>query len=534
MSGTKLFYVVFRRTLPLITALALLSLVMPLLAGGTSPQLDPIDNQAAQEGVELTFTAAASDADLEPFTFSLADGPEDSVPTGASIDAESGEFTWTPDETQGGVDYTFFVMVSDTSAPTLTDEELITITVEEINSPPVLDGIGNPTTDEGVELSFNVTATDADEPEQTLTFTLEDGDTGAVPANATITEGGLFSWTPDESQIGSHQFDVVVTDNGVPTERDFETIVVTVNEATDPNTAPTLNPVGDKTVNVGAVLFFTATATDSDVPEQTLSFSLSDGTSGSVPVGASITLGGAFTWTPDAAQVGVHTFDVVVTDDGTPELSDFETINVTVNEAVEVLNFVQNPGFEDPGNAKPKRAEHWTISKLVSTDQRICNIDREGKPDLIYAHTDQCAHRFKLNKKRARYIQQPIELAEVTAGQTLTAAAYIETDRLSNGAKIEVLITYADNSPGKFVVAIPRGTQPYRLVKNSLLLPEDVMKVRLRITTGNSKGTLLIDDVVLTTGDVMAVLAARVAPQNQDSGASLVPAPPAVPDLRRN
>lgn len=539
MIRTNLFLALVPRWFVLGAFLAVF--ILPVIADGNAPVLDPVGDQDAEEDVELTFTVTASDADLESFTFSLSAGPEDNVPTGASIDQDTGDFTWTPDETQGGADYTFNVVVSDTSEPILTDSELITITVEEINTAPILDSVGNQTAQEDVELTFTATATDADLPEQNLTFTLEDGDSGTVPVNATITAGGLFSWTPDDTQIGSHQFDVVVTDDGVPDERDFETIVVTVEAAPAPNTAPTLNPIGAQNVNESALLAFTATAVDNDLPAQTLTFSLSNGTSGSIPSGAAITAGGLFTWVPSEAQIGVHTFDVVVTDDGDPNLSDFETITVTVNEVIVIANFVLNPGFEESGNAKPKRAANWTINKLVSTDQRICNIDRDGKPDLIYAHTEQCAHRFKLNKKRARYIQQPITLSTVTAGQTLTAAAYIDTDQLTNGAQIQVLITYADNSSGKFVVNIPRGTQPYRLVKNEFDLPKDVANVRLRIFTGNSKGTLLIDDVILTTDEVEAVLAPQrsVSPpvftRTDDGGAVVVPLPPQpVPDLRGN
>jgi len=75
-------------------------------------------------------------------------------------------------------------------------------------------------------------------------------------------------------------------------------------------------------------LTFTATATDPDIPANTFTFSLEDGDAGSVPAGASITLGGLFTWTPDAA--GTFTFDVCVSDGA---LEDCETINVTVTEA---------------------------------------------------------------------------------------------------------------------------------------------------------------------------------------------------------
>ena len=94
------------------------------------------------------------------------------------------------------------------------------------------------------------------------------------------------------------------------------------------NTPPTLNPVGNKSAQVGTQLAFTATATDPDAGD-TLTFSLANG-SGSVPAGASITSGGNFTWTPAAGQVGPATFDVCVSD-GTA--SDCETITVTVSAA---------------------------------------------------------------------------------------------------------------------------------------------------------------------------------------------------------
>ena len=99
------------------------------------------------------------------------------------------------------------------------------------------------------------------------------------------------------------------------------------------NTPPTLNPVGNKSAQVGTQLAFTATATDPDAGT-TLTFSLANGSGGSVPAGASITAGGNFTWTPTAGQVGPATFDVCVSD-GTA--SDCETITVTVSSSVTLV-----------------------------------------------------------------------------------------------------------------------------------------------------------------------------------------------------
>jgi len=96
------------------------------------------------------------------------------------------------------------------------------------------------------------------------------------------------------------------------------------------NTAPVLGAIGNKTTNEGSLLTFTAMATDSDTPAQTLTFSLDAG----APSGASIhSSSGAFNWSPSEAQgPGVYAVTVRVTDSGSPLMSDWETISITVND----------------------------------------------------------------------------------------------------------------------------------------------------------------------------------------------------------
>ena len=300
-----------------------------------APVLDPVGNQTVDEETLLSFTATASDVESDTLSFSLSGA----VPAGAGITA-GGDFTWTPTEAQGPGPYTFDVNVADDGVPSLSDSETITVTVDEVNVAPVLDPVGDQTIDEETLLSFTATATDADVPPDTLTFSLA----GAVPAGASITAGGLFSWTPTEVQgPGPYTFDVVVTDDGVPILDDSETITVTVDEV---NVAPVLDPVGDQTVDEETLLSFTATATDADLPLNTLTFSLA----GAVPAGASITAGGDFSWTPTEAQgPGPYTFDVVVTDDGAPNLGDSETITVTVEDVnnAPVLDAIGNQNIDE-------------------------------------------------------------------------------------------------------------------------------------------------------------------------------------------
>ncbi|MCF6264211.1 MAG: cadherin-like domain-containing protein [Xanthomonadales bacterium] len=228
----------------------------------------------------------------------------------------------------------------DTSTPDVSFD----INITEVNDAPVLAVIGAQSIDELQQLAFIATATDSNTPAQNLSFSLS-----GEPTGATITAGGDFTWTPTESQgtVGSFTFDVVVTDDGANPANltDSETIIVTVNKV---NAAPVLANIGAQSIDELTQLTFAATATDIDLPVQSLSFSLS----GTVPSGASITAAGVFTWTPTEAQgADVYTFNVIVTDNGTnpANLTDLETITVTVNEVntAPVLAAIGNQSIDE-------------------------------------------------------------------------------------------------------------------------------------------------------------------------------------------
>src|SRR4029078_11199611 len=91
------------------------------------------------------------------------------------------------------------------------------------------------------------------------------------------------------------------------------------------NVAPVLAPIGNKTVKEGSTLTFMASATDVDLPVQTLTYSLAPG----APSGASINpTTGVFTWTP-AEGPGNSPYSVTIqVSDGAVVTS--ETIGITV------------------------------------------------------------------------------------------------------------------------------------------------------------------------------------------------------------
>ena len=287
------------------------------------PMLGAVGNQSVDEGVALAFTANASDPDTpaNTLTYSLDAG----APVGASINPNSGLFSWTPTEAHGPGTYDITVRVNDDGTPSLDDFETIEITVGEVNLPPVLVALGNQTINEGVELAFTANASDSDTPANTLTFSLDAG----APSGASIDPiTGEFTWTPTEAQgPGTYDLTVRVIDDGTPNLDDFETIEITVGEV---NLSPELATIGNQSVDEGAELAFTASAADPDAPVNTLTYSLDAG----APAGASIdSLTGEFSWTPTEAQgPGVYNVTVRVTDDGTPNLDDFEPIEITVGE----------------------------------------------------------------------------------------------------------------------------------------------------------------------------------------------------------
>src|SRR5690606_22043147 len=98
-----------------------------------------------------------------------------------------------------------------------------------------------------------------------------------------------------EVQDGSFTFTVTVSDGALT---DSETITVMVDEV---NVAPEIDPIGPKTGDELTVITFTATATDVDLPANTLAFRLLG-----APDGAGITPAGVFSWTPTEAQDGTY------------------------------------------------------------------------------------------------------------------------------------------------------------------------------------------------------------------------------------
>ena len=193
------------------------------------------------------------------------------------------------------------------------------------NHAPWLDPIDDQTLDEGTALVLSATATDPDDPAAVVSFSLGIGSPEGAQIDPTT---GHFSWTPAESQgPGTYAITVRATDDGTPSLTGATTFTVTVNEV---NLSPVLDPIDDQTVDEEDTLTLSVTATDLDLPADTLTFSLG----ADAPEGAAIDpVDGTFTWTPTELQgPGTYAIEVIVADDNDPAATDAKLFNVVVNE----------------------------------------------------------------------------------------------------------------------------------------------------------------------------------------------------------
>ncbi len=270
--------------------------------------LATIPSLSGDELTPITFTATATGVNLTAGT--VAFYLTDDAPLGAVINGTTGVFFWIPTEYQDGL-HLVNVTVSDGAGGT--DSQAVEITVNETNSPPAMEKIWDILTFELLPLDFVVPATDPDDPPDTLAFSA-----AGLPDGASIDPtSGAFSWTPSEDQDGLHRFNLTVSDGRGGS--DHQMVSVGVLEV---NAPPAFDAAPDHIVSGPSQL--NLTATDPDLPANTLTYSLVD-----PPKGASIDPhAGNFSWTPVITDGNIDPILVRV-DDGAGG-SDFLAIEIEV------------------------------------------------------------------------------------------------------------------------------------------------------------------------------------------------------------
>jgi hypothetical protein len=298
-----------------------------------APQLATPASQNVNEQSEMVLTINATDADIpaNALTYEML-----SAPPGATFNPATREFRWTPTEVQGPGNYEVTVRVTDNGAPALSHSGSFIITVNEVNVAPQLVLPATPSVNEQNELVLTINGTDADLPANALTYEMLSGPPGATFNPATRE----FRWTPTEAQgPGSFTATFRSTDQNPAAVNEKQlsataALNISVNEV---NLPPTLLPPTNRTIHAGTVFSAIATATDPDLPANSLTYAKAFG-----PEGVNVSAAGLVTWATSDADAGtINLIGIVVSDDGTPRLTSTNTFSITVNAPPRFTSFVK-------------------------------------------------------------------------------------------------------------------------------------------------------------------------------------------------
>ena len=251
-----------------------------------------------------------NDSDVDGDTLTVTGTTDPS--NGSIVDHGDGTVTYTPDLNFHGTD-TFAYTISDGNGGT--DTATVTVTVLDVNDPPVADD-DTGTTDEDTPVTIDVLSNDSDVDGDSLSVT---GTTD--PSNGSIVDhgDGTVTYTPDPNFHGIDSFTYTISDGNGGT--DTATVTITVDPVNDdpdavndsdttPEDTPVTIPVLDN---------------DSDVDGDTLTVTgTTDPSNGSIVDHGD----GTVTYTPDLNFHGTDTFTYTISDGNGG--TDTATVTVTV------------------------------------------------------------------------------------------------------------------------------------------------------------------------------------------------------------
>jgi hypothetical protein len=264
-----------------------------LISSNNPPVFEGIPSQQVNEGQPLTpFTISATDPDGDTLTYSAI-----SLPTGATFDPATRIFSWTPGFDQSG-NFTASFQVTDNGTPPRSATLNVTITVGNVNRPPVLSPIG---IQHFTLLSpgfITLSATDPDG--NTLTYDVAGMASpfgiGYLHGSSIDPKTHVFTWDPGSNDYspGEYKALIRVIDNGTPMMCAYQWVTIQVYNSSpteiDGLRFPVLAPIASRQISVGQLLQFTISATDSD-PNATLVYSANPISGKTYPTGSSFSLG---------------------------------------------------------------------------------------------------------------------------------------------------------------------------------------------------------------------------------------------------
>ncbi|MBI3851720.1 MAG: hypothetical protein HY298_15810 [Verrucomicrobia bacterium] len=309
-----------------------------LSSNNTPPVISSITNQSTLEDIPtslIAFTVSDTETPAVSLTLSASSSNTNLVPGTNIVFGGAGSnrtVTITPAPDQNGT-ATITITVTDTNGGTASDNFALTV-IPVNDAPSFVKGADQSVPeDSGAQTvtgwATAISAGPPDESSQILDFVVTNDSPALFSTQPSIASNGTLTFAPATNANGTATLTVQLHDNGGTNNggsdtSPAQTFTITV---TPVNNAPVLTPIPDQIMHAQSTLTITNTATDVDLPQETLTFSLTN-----APNGATMNpTNGLFTWTPtDDQSPATNIITVVVTDDGTPPLSDAKSFTVTV------------------------------------------------------------------------------------------------------------------------------------------------------------------------------------------------------------
>jgi Cadherin-like domain len=268
-----------------------------------------------------TFTLVATDSDLPAQTFTYSISSETCANFNPSINASSGLVSWNCGDVES---CSVVVAVSDGVTSTTGS-----LAIECTNQAPTISSIPVTAATEKVLYSYLAMCSDVDADALVVSKGASDTCGGVIIDNHDGT--GNYSFTPDENMGGASCVMSISCSDTQAVDEQSATINVT-----ETNEAPVITNTMTASSHWDAAGTFDADYTDSDLPAQTILWSLSaNSCTGFSPVVDSST--GVVSWTCTVMET--CSVDVTATDNGMPSVkSDTETLAISCVNTIPAIN----------------------------------------------------------------------------------------------------------------------------------------------------------------------------------------------------
>ncbi len=389
------------------TGIAATTLSLPV---NNSPVLSPIGNKSVNEGQTLSFAISATDLDSDTLNYTASN-----LPSGAIFNVSTQTFSWTTTYNQAGTYSNITFQVSDGKD---IDSESITITVVNVNRPPVLATISPITVNEGNTITIAPTATDPDAGD-TLAYTYS----GWMISN---------TYTTNYDDVGTHAVTVTVSDGSLT---DSQVVTITVVNL---NRAPVLDPIADITVNEGDTITLNPTAADPDGDSLTYTYS---GWMSSA------------NYTTNYDDAGTYTVTVTASDGS---LTDSQVVTIIVNDVDNIPPTITSVSassstqvivvFSEPvEEVSATNVLNYSIDNSITVLSASLGSDLQTATLTTSEHTDGITYVLTVNNIRDMSSSNNMIASNITVSYTFVTQLVINNLTLDSNLAYEIVYNGLQN-----------------------------------------------------------------------------------------